>query len=52
MNEETKDLEEKAKKLFSEERKEDIWVLIISAITVILALTGIITKKTFVSLFF
>ncbi|MDL1967288.1 MAG: hypothetical protein LWW97_01750 [Deltaproteobacteria bacterium] len=52
MEEETREYEEKAKKVFSAERKEDIWVLIISAITVILGLTGIITKKTFPSLFF
>lgn len=44
--------EERAKRVFSAERKEDIWVLIISAITVILGLSGIITKDTFTSLFF
>ncbi len=49
---ETKEFEEKAKKVFSAERKEDIWVLILSAITVILGLAGIITTKTFPSLFF
>lgn len=52
MEEETREYEEKAKKVFSAERTEDIWVLIISAITVILGLSGIITKKTFPSLFF
>ncbi|MBU2521015.1 MAG: hypothetical protein KKD12_07480 [Proteobacteria bacterium] len=52
MQEETREFEEKAKKVFSSERKEDIWVLIISAITVILGLAGIITKNTFPSLFF
>jgi hypothetical protein len=52
MKVDTIEYEEKAKKVFSAERKEDIWVLIISAITVILGLTGIITKKTFPSLFF
>jgi hypothetical protein len=52
MEGETREFEEKAKKVFSAERKEDIWVLIISAITVILGLAGIITKKTFPSLFF
>ncbi|MDL1976372.1 MAG: hypothetical protein LWX55_16700 [Deltaproteobacteria bacterium] len=52
MKVDTREYEEKAKKVFSAERKEDIWVLIISAITVILGLTGIITKKTFPSLFF
>ena len=52
MEVDTREYEEKAKKVFSAERKEDIWVLIISAITVILGLTGIITKKTFPSLFF
>ena len=30
---ETKEFEEKAKKVFSAERKEDIWVLILAAIT-------------------
>jgi hypothetical protein len=49
---ETREFEEKAKKVFSAERKEDIWVLILAAITVILGLTGIITPKTFPSLFF
>lgn len=52
MEEGSKEFEEKAKKVFSDERKEDIWVLIISAITVILGLAGIITQKTFPSLFF
>ena len=52
MEGETREFEEKAKKVFSAERKEDIWVLIISAITVILGLTGIITRATFSSLFF
>ena len=52
MEGETREFEEKAKKVFSAERKEDIWVLIISAITVIMGLVGIITKKTFPSLFF
>jgi hypothetical protein len=37
---ETKEFEEKSKKVFSAERKEDIWVLIMAAITVILGLTG------------
>jgi deoxyribodipyrimidine photolyase len=50
--EEAAESEERARKVFSAERKEDIWVLIISAITVILGLTGIITKGTFTSLFF
>jgi hypothetical protein len=49
---ETKEFEEKAKKVFSAERKEDIWVLILAAITVVLGLTGVITPKTFPSLFF
>ena len=49
---ETKEFEEKAKKVFSAERKEDIWVLILAAIIVILGLTGVITPKTFPSLFF
>jgi hypothetical protein len=49
---ETGEFEERARKVFSAERKEDIWVLIISAVTVILGLTGVITKKTFTSLFF
>jgi hypothetical protein len=49
---ETREFEEKAKKVFSAERKEDIWVLILAAITVILGLTGVITPKTFPSLFF
>jgi len=49
---ETKQFEEKSKKVFSSERKEDIWVLILAAITVILGLTGVITPKTFSSLFF
>lgn len=49
---EIREFEDKAKKVFSAERKEDIWVLIISAITIILGLSGIITTKTFPSLFF
>jgi hypothetical protein len=49
---ETKEFEEKSKKVFSAERKEDIWVLIMAAITVILGLTGVITPKTFSSMFF
>jgi hypothetical protein len=49
---EMKEFEDKAKKVFSAERKEDIWVLILAAITVILGLTGVITPKTFTSLFF
>jgi len=49
---ENKEFEDKAKKVFSSERKEDIWVLILAAITVILGLTGVITPKTFSSLFF
>jgi hypothetical protein len=49
---ETREFDEKAKKVFSAERKEDIWVLILAAITVILGLTGVITPKTFPSLFF
>ncbi|MCG2721406.1 MAG: hypothetical protein L6290_05240 [Thermodesulfovibrionales bacterium] len=49
---ETKEFEEKAKKVFSAERKEDIWVLVLAAITVILGLAGVITPKTFPSLFF
>jgi len=47
-----KEFEEKAKKVFSAERKEDIWVIILAAITVILGLAGVITTKTFPSLFF
>ncbi len=49
---ENREFEDKAKKVFSAERKEDIWVLILAAITVILGLTGVITPKTFQSLFF
>jgi hypothetical protein len=49
---ENREFEEKSKKTFSAERKEDIWVLILAAITVILGLTGVITPKTFSSLFF
>ena len=49
---EIREFEDKAKKFFSAERKEDIWVLILAAITVILGLTGVITPKTFPSLFF
>lgn len=52
MRGETGQFEEKAKKVFSDERKEDVWVLIISAISVILGLAGVITKKTYPSLFF
>ena len=48
----TREFEDKAKKVFSAERKEDIWVLILAAITVILGLTGVITPKTFPALFF
>jgi hypothetical protein len=49
---ENKEFEERAKKTFSAERKEDFWVLILAAITVVLGLTGVITPKTFPSLFF
>jgi hypothetical protein len=49
---ETREFEEKAKKVFSAERKEDVWVLILAAITVVLGLTGVITTKTFTSFFF
>lgn len=52
MRGETGQFEEKAKKVFSDERKEDMWVLIISAISVVLGLAGVITKKTYPSLFF
>jgi hypothetical protein len=52
MDAEPTGFEDQARRVFSAERKEDIWVLIISAITVILGLAGIITKKTFASLFF
>jgi hypothetical protein len=52
IDEEAAESEERSRKVFSAERKEDIWVLIISAITVIFGLTGIITKDTFTSLFF
>lgn len=48
----TREFEEKSKKVFSAERKEDIWVLVLAAITVILGLAGVITPKTFPSLFF
>lgn len=47
-----KEWEDKAKSTFSAERKEDIFVLAISAITVILVLTGVIGPLFFKSLFF
>jgi len=43
---------DKAKSTFSAERKEDVFVLIISTITVILVLTGLIGPGFFKSLFF
>lgn len=43
---------EKAKSTFSAERKEDYFVLAVSAITVALVLTGIIGPGFFKSLFF
>lgn len=49
--EEGKEFEEKAKKTFSAERREDYVVLVISTITVILVLAGIIGSKFFSSLF-
>jgi hypothetical protein len=52
MDAEPTGFEDQARRVFSAERKEDIWVLVISAITVILGLAGIITKKTFEALFF
>ena len=42
----------KAQQTFSAERKEDIFVLILSAIAVVLVMTGVIDKDTFKSLFF
>lgn len=43
---------DKAKDTFSAERKEDIFVLVISAITVVLVMAGIIGPGFFKSLFF
>lgn len=43
--------EDKAKSTFSAERKEDFFVLIVSAITVLLVLAGIIGPKFYKSLF-
>lgn len=45
------EFEEKAKKTFSAERREDYVVLILAVITVILVLSGIIGSKFFSSLF-
>jgi hypothetical protein len=44
--------EEKAKSTFSAERKEDYFVLVVSAITAALVLTGVIGPGFFKSLFF
>jgi hypothetical protein len=52
MAEVSKEFEEKAKKTFSAERREDYVVLVIATITVILVLTGVIGSKFFSSLFF
>lgn len=52
MAEESREWQERAEKTFSAERKEDIVVLIISTITVILVLSGIIGPKFYKSLFF
>ncbi len=49
---ETKEFEEKAKKTFSAERREDYVVLVLATITVILVLAGVIGKKFYGSLFF
>jgi hypothetical protein len=44
--------EAKAKSTFSAERKEDYFVLVVSAITVVLVLTGVIGPTFVKSLFF
>lgn len=47
-----KEWEDKAKNTFSAERKEDVFVLVLAAITVFLVLTGIVGPTFFKSLFF
>jgi hypothetical protein len=44
--------EDKAKNTFSAERKEDLMVLILSTITVVLVLSGLIGTKFYKALFF
>lgn len=46
-----REFEEKAKKTFSVERREDYVVLVLAVITVILVLSGIIGSKFYSSLF-
>lgn len=48
----SKDYEDKAKATFSAERKEDFFVLAVSAVTVALVLTGLIGPSFVKSLFF
>lgn len=48
----TDEFEKKAAETFSAERKEDIFVLVVAAVTVLLVLTGAIGKDFVKSLFF
>lgn len=47
----TKELEAKAQKTFSAERREDYAVLLIAAVVVILVLLGVIDKKIISSIY-
>lgn len=49
---EKSEYEAKAQETFSAERKEDFFVLVLSAIAVVLVVTGVIDKDTIKSLFF
>lgn len=49
---EKSEYEAKAQETFSAERKEDIFVLVLSAIAVVLVMVGWIDKDTIKSLFF
>ena len=48
----TEEFEKKAAETFSAERKEDFFVLIVAAISVVLVLSGVIGKDFVKSLFF
>lgn len=48
----TQEFEKKAQDTFSAERKEDLFVLVVAAITVALVLGGVIGKDFVKSLFF
>lgn len=49
---EKSEYESKAKDTFSAERKEDVFVLVLSTIVVVLVMLGVIGKDTVKSLFF